>query len=160
MIHKLMDAMSSALKLRGAGLTPHFHAERSSNGSCGGPPPVRSWPGRWKNPRRRLMSQPHSVLQSVPLERSVHGPVTCQLPVPMSLSTVLHGVEASHLAGCRGSHARFPFLYLVILVQWSRSTSWKVAQLGWRRSSIPQRVVLGDGLLLTMIRRFTRHRAG
>ena len=44
MVHKLMDAMSSALNLRGAGLTPHFHAERSSNGSCGGPPPVRSWP--------------------------------------------------------------------------------------------------------------------
>ena len=41
-VHKLMDAMSSALKLRGAGLTPHFHAEFSSNGSCGGPPPVRS----------------------------------------------------------------------------------------------------------------------
>ena len=108
MIHKLMDAMSSALNLRGAGLTPHFHAERSSNGSCGGPPPVRSWPGRWKNPRRRLMSQPHSVPQSVLLERSVRGPVTCQLPVPMPLSTFLHGVEASHLAGCRGSHARFP----------------------------------------------------
>ena len=32
--------MSSALKLRGAGLTPHFHTERSSNGSCGGPPPA------------------------------------------------------------------------------------------------------------------------
>ena len=74
-VHKLMDAMSSALKLRGAGLTPHFHAERSSNGSCGGPPPVRSWSGRWKNPRRRLMSQLYSVLQSVPLGRSVHGPV-------------------------------------------------------------------------------------
>ena len=41
-VHKLMDAMSSAQKLRGPGLTPHFHAERSSNGSCGGPPPVRS----------------------------------------------------------------------------------------------------------------------
>ena len=41
-VHKLMDAMSSAQKLRGAGLTPHFHAERSSNSSCGGPPPVRS----------------------------------------------------------------------------------------------------------------------
>ena len=41
-VHKLMDAMSSALKWRGAGLTPHFHTECSSNGSCGGPPPVRS----------------------------------------------------------------------------------------------------------------------
>ena len=41
-VHKLMDAMSSALKLRGAGLTPHFHAEFSSNGTCGGPPPVRN----------------------------------------------------------------------------------------------------------------------
>ena len=50
-VHKLMDAMSSAQKLRGAGLTPHFHAERSSNGSCGSPP------RRWKNPRRRLMSR-------------------------------------------------------------------------------------------------------
>ena len=29
----------------------------------------------------------------------------CQLPVPMSLSTFLHGVEASHLAGCRGRHS-------------------------------------------------------
>ena len=28
-----MDAMSSGQKLRGAGLTPHFRAERSSNGS-------------------------------------------------------------------------------------------------------------------------------
>ena len=35
-VHKLMDAMSSALKLRGAGLTPHFHAERSSNLSMSG----------------------------------------------------------------------------------------------------------------------------
>ena len=35
MVHKLTDAMSSAQKLRGAGLTPHFHAERSSNCSCG-----------------------------------------------------------------------------------------------------------------------------
>ena len=58
--------------------------------------------------RRRLVSQLHSVLQSVPLGRSVHGPVTCQLPVPMTLSTFLPGVEASHLAGCRGS-----CLYLV-----------------------------------------------
>ena len=74
-VHNLMDAMSSAQKLRGAGLTPHFHAERSSNGSCGGPPPVRSSPGMWKNPRRLLMSHFHSVLQSVPLWRSVHGPV-------------------------------------------------------------------------------------
>ena len=30
-VHKLMDAMSSAQKLQGAGLTPHFHDERSSN---------------------------------------------------------------------------------------------------------------------------------
>ena len=57
------------------------------------------------------MSQFHSELRSVLLVRSVHGPVTCQLPVPMTLSTFLHGVEASHLAGCRGSHARFPFLF-------------------------------------------------
>ena len=72
--------MTSALKLRGAGSVPHFHADPSSNGSCGGPPPVRSWPGRWNKPRRRLMSQLHSVLQSVPLGRFVHA--DCQLPVP------------------------------------------------------------------------------
>ena len=63
------------------------------------------------------MSQFHSELRSVPLGRSVHGPVTCQLPVPMTLSTFLHGVEASHLAGCRGSHARFPFLFLRYLAR-------------------------------------------
>ena len=113
-VHKLMDAMSSALKLRSAGLTPHFHAERSSNGSCGSPLPVRSWSGRWKNPRRRLMSQLHEVLQSVPLGRSVHGHVAVE-PIanfrfPLSLSTFLHGVEASHLAGCRGSRLCFRFL--------------------------------------------------
>ena len=39
------------------------------------------------------MSQFHSELRSVPLGRSVHGPVTYQLPVPMTLSTFLHGVE-------------------------------------------------------------------
>ena len=77
-VHKLMDAMSSPLKLRSDGLTPHFHAERSSNGSCGSPLPVRSWSGRWKNPRRRLMSQLYEVLQSVPLGRSVHGHVAVE----------------------------------------------------------------------------------
>ena len=55
-VHKLVDAMSSFL--RGPRLTPHkkIHAEPSSNGSCGGLPPVRSLPGRWKNPRQQLMS--------------------------------------------------------------------------------------------------------
>ena len=105
MIHKLMDAMSAALTLRSAGLTPHFHAERSSNGSCGGPPPVRSWPGRWKNPRRRLMSQPHSVLQSVPLERSVppsHASCLFRCPSPLFCTAlrrlISRAVEAAMLA--------------------------------------------------------------
>ena len=135
MVHKLMDAMSSAEKLRGAGLTPHFHAERSSNGSCGGPPPVRRQPGRWKNPRRRPMSQFHSELRSVPLGRSVHGPVTCQQPVPMTLSTFLHGVEASHLAGCRDSHARFPFLFLRYLARVSFAQQSFVSAYMWHRAS-------------------------
>ena len=62
------------------------------------------------------MSQFHSVLQSVRLGFS-------RLPVAgsvVSLSTLLHSVEASHIASCRGSHARFPFLFPVLLVQWSK----------------------------------------
>ena len=70
-VHKLMDAMSSAQKLRGAGLTPHFHAERSSNGSCGSPSPVaeltqqveKSTPAAYEPCERRPISPARGTWQ-------------------------------------------------------------------------------------------------
>ena len=150
-VHKLMDAMSSAQKLPGAGLTPHFQAERSSNGSCGGPPPVRSSPGRWKNPRQQLMSHFHSVLQSVPLGRSVHGPVAvepiascrfqCLSPLFCTAlrRLISRAVEAAMLYFLSSSQFKADFMCVCVA---------RISRLFW------------ETLLLTMIRRFNRHRFG
>ena len=152
-----MDAMSSAQKLRGAGLTPHFHAERSSNGSCGSPPPVRSSPGRWKNPRRQLMSHFHSVLQSVPLGRSVHGPVAVE---PIA-NCRFHRLSPLFCTALRRLISRAVEAAMLDFLS-SSQFLWYNGQgrlHGGLRSS-DQPVILGDGLLLTMIRRFDRHRFG
>ena len=85
------------------------------------------------------ISEVVSVGASGCLALSLGGHVTCRQPVPMTLSIFLHGVEASHLASCRDSNARFPFLFPRYLARVSFAQQNLVAHslsaYMWRRAS-------------------------
>ena len=106
------------------------------------------------------------------ISRAVVAAVSASTPISLSIPLSSPPVALKTLSSCeqwsvrsspqmvphhevvfvRDRPDRFPWASrFLLLVQRSRSTSWRVARLGWRRFSIAQRVIVGGSLLLTAL---------